>query len=264
MKKIIYVMSLSHSGSTLVDLTLSRHPRVTGLGEVAAVLHNREQTREGTEYDCSCGATMRSCPVWANLEGSTTIEPPSGDLDKYRALANLPALAKSEALVDSSKSLRHLERLCSLEQSGDIELFTIFLVRDARGWTKSVSGRHRNSGKRRRSYLYYLLRWYRHNRRIERFLTEQRIHYLSVGYEAFCFDTESTLTRILEFVGLPAIEFGSDRPPDSHIAYGNRMKLDSQKRRSIIYDGAWLKDRWLNLLFLLIPGLFRWNKRHAY
>lgn len=264
MKKIIYVMSLSHSGSTLVDLTLSRHPRVTGLGEIEAVLRNREQTHEGTEYDCSCGATMSSCPVWAQLEAASEFTPPIGNLDKYRALTDLPALMESEALVDSSKSLRHLERLRNLEQSGDIELFTIFLVRDARGWTTSVARRHRKRGKRRRSHLYYLLRWYRHNRRIERFLTHRQMRFLPVGYEAFCFDTEATVTRILEFAGIAPVEFDFDRPPDSHIAYGNRMKLNFQKRRSIIYDGAWLTDRWLSVVFLLMPRLFLWNKRHVY
>ncbi|MEJ2382277.1 MAG: sulfotransferase [Gammaproteobacteria bacterium] len=264
MKKIIYVMSLSHSGSTLVDLTLSRHPRVTGLGEIEGVLRKRQRTQEGTELDCSCGTTMNSCPVWTQLEASLNLARPTRTLEKYRALANLPALAESEALVDSSKSLRHLERLCNLERSGDIKLFTIFLVRDARGWAKSVSRRHRKRAKRRRSNLYYLLRWYRHNRRIERFLTRRQIRFLPVGYEAFCFDTETTVARILDFAGIAPAEVDFDRPPNSHIAYGNRMKLNPQKRRSIIYDGAWLTDHWLNLVFLLIPRVFRWNKRHVY
>jgi len=72
-KKIIYILSLGHSGSTLLDLLLSYHDKVIGLGEVYSVIGDKDSNLEQTEDICSCGKQMSKCPVWSysiNKEGA--------------------------------------------------------------------------------------------------------------------------------------------------------------------------------------------------
>jgi len=62
MKQLIYILSASHSGSTLLALLLGTHPRMVTAGELKAT-HLGDLTR----YRCSCGEPIRQCPFWRQV-----------------------------------------------------------------------------------------------------------------------------------------------------------------------------------------------------
>lgn len=43
MKSVIYILSLSYSGSTAFSYLLSTHPKAVALGEINAVIRNKKQ-----------------------------------------------------------------------------------------------------------------------------------------------------------------------------------------------------------------------------
>jgi len=55
----VFIASLGHSGSTLLDLMLGSHPRLVSLGEVHATI-----ARAGEPQNpCTCGKPAEGCAV---------------------------------------------------------------------------------------------------------------------------------------------------------------------------------------------------------
>lgn len=62
MRKLVYVLSPGHSGSTLLGLLIGAHPQVATVGEVKVVpasFHNAET--------CACGTPMTQCAFWMRV-----------------------------------------------------------------------------------------------------------------------------------------------------------------------------------------------------
>ena len=64
-QKIIYVLGLGHSGSTVLDMLLATAGKAVGLGQVWRVL--REDFATSKERVCSCGETALNCPLWGSV-----------------------------------------------------------------------------------------------------------------------------------------------------------------------------------------------------
>ena len=64
---MIYISSLSHSGSTLLDMTLGGHPRFIGLGEIAEAVREDRDEEFYSEERCSCGERMTECDFWQDV-----------------------------------------------------------------------------------------------------------------------------------------------------------------------------------------------------
>jgi hypothetical protein len=62
MIRLIYILSASHSGSTLLAMLLGAHPEVTTVGELKAT-----NLGDVDRYRCSCGAFVRQCPFWQSV-----------------------------------------------------------------------------------------------------------------------------------------------------------------------------------------------------
>lgn len=84
--KIIYITSLSRSGSTILDMILGAHANGVGLGEVTRVLGMREEQLEKSLDGrvCSCGATARECKVWGPYLGWLSKNLDQERAEKYR------------------------------------------------------------------------------------------------------------------------------------------------------------------------------------
>lgn len=63
---VAYVLAASHSGSTLLAMLLSSHPDICTTGELKATSFGNPE-----RYRCSCGAPIRQCPFWAEVERGT-------------------------------------------------------------------------------------------------------------------------------------------------------------------------------------------------
>lgn len=61
---LVYLMSHSFSGSTLLTLILNAHPRVATVGEMAIAPKSPGPLEE---YPCSCGRLIRACPFWLTV-----------------------------------------------------------------------------------------------------------------------------------------------------------------------------------------------------
>lgn len=60
MVRYIYICSAGHSGSTLLDLLIGSHPRITSLGEISHLSKNI-----ALNTPCSCGSPVRACQFWS-------------------------------------------------------------------------------------------------------------------------------------------------------------------------------------------------------
>jgi len=62
MIKCIYICSANFSGSTLLDLLIGSHTRVTSLGEICNLPRSL-----ALNTPCTCGQPVKSCSVWNNV-----------------------------------------------------------------------------------------------------------------------------------------------------------------------------------------------------
>ena len=58
----VYICSSGHSGSTLLDLLLGSHSKISSLGEVIQLPKNLS-----LNTICTCGEPVRSCPFWKKV-----------------------------------------------------------------------------------------------------------------------------------------------------------------------------------------------------
>lgn len=58
--RVVYVIGVGRSGSTLLDITLGNHPRVESVGEIKHLVRG-SWSRDGF---CACGERVRSCSFW--------------------------------------------------------------------------------------------------------------------------------------------------------------------------------------------------------
>lgn len=62
MKRFVYIISPSYSGSTLLTILLARHREIATIGELKATAMG-----DLDQYTCSCGVGIRNCPFFTEL-----------------------------------------------------------------------------------------------------------------------------------------------------------------------------------------------------
>ena len=70
--KVIYIISLGHSGSTLIDCILGTHPTFHSSGELRYLNWQLERTKNSlatlkTQNICTCGNDFRNCNFWSKV-----------------------------------------------------------------------------------------------------------------------------------------------------------------------------------------------------
>lgn len=261
--KIIYIASLSHSGSTLLDLLLGSNPRVISLGEIYYSLTAFDRPQPA----CLCGAEVPECPVWGPAKRAHDRSPGMPYAESYRIVMDaVDALyGEDRVIVDSSKYRRGLRSLLELYPDRTCALY---LVRDVRSWIASQQSRTDLAGwarLRKRFYARLGLKWFRNNRRLKLALDAQDVRYRQVGYEDLCFNPEARLGEICEFVGVPY----SDRmlrPANAlgHVLRANPRLVDREAFSAIRYDDRWLRSRKFALYQWMLLPVLRWNADNVY
>src|SRR5678815_2466696 len=133
-RPLLFLASLGHSGSTLLELLLGAHPRVVGLGEAVGTLEEAELNLP----ECTCGAPATECPVWGP---TITRQRSRSKLSLREAHAQLIArvteiYGPDFLPVDASKHLHALERVHEW-RDGDVRV--IFLLKDVRSFIASAA-----------------------------------------------------------------------------------------------------------------------------
>ena len=144
--KVVFIASLSHSGSTLLDVMLNAHPKVASVGELKQLVRFAQLDKTKNQLQCTCGApSILNCGFWSDV--STLTEATIGrtigqlnvedyedvkgfDRDNAALFQAIAAVSGKRFVVDSSK---HVTRLSLLIENPALDVFPVFLIRDPKG-----------------------------------------------------------------------------------------------------------------------------------
>jgi hypothetical protein len=241
---------MGRSGSTLLEMLLSTSPSVYGVGELFD--YNHAQSNNGL---CSCSQRRADCPVWGdvakrelkivnrvNRETYVNIltfllnpfrkrlrfKNTSEDLEFFQEIRKAAQLEDNTYIVDSSKEVG---RLIELSQSTGVDLYNVFLVRDARGVAHSTSKNIKRPGK---NYFMAIFRWIVMNGLISASIRKLKIRSIRVSYDRFCLDPATVIKELEAFLGIaiPDDYIQTIQGMDYHSIRGNRLRL-AQNRKGI-------------------------------
>ncbi len=269
-KKLIFIASLRHSGSTLLDLILGGHPRFIGIGEVMRVVKpGGVQQTEQRGSICSCGKEIYECVLWSEVASRLRDWDNPNLAERYNVMLNVfeQTFGPDAIPVDSSKYLYNLEELQSLE----LEMKVLHIMKDVRSFTVSQidNFRRKTKGARRQfdiksSPIYLFWWWYSQNRKMQRFFAERKMNVLQIGYEELCLEPQPVIHKLCEFLEV-AVEPSmlTLKNSQSHVMRGNRMRTQKEKAE-ISYDHRWFfRNEWLLPAFLF-RNIMRFNAQEVY
>src|SRR5690606_35762035 len=70
--KVVYIVSMAHSGSTLADCILGTHPDFIASGELRYLSWQlyrtmHEEPSVSAQNNCTCGKSFRECSYWSQV-----------------------------------------------------------------------------------------------------------------------------------------------------------------------------------------------------
>lgn len=227
--KLIYIVSASHSGSTLLDLMLSHHAHIQGVGEV---MHLKQWLDK--DLLCSCNQPLSHCHFWQQvLNGASNCQYslplagtirspmgnsspiqhfwPSGRLYEYgqcchRLFSRVQQVSGKPYILDSSKALGRLKALLNFPE---LDVRIIHLVRDVRSVCASAAKSHRRPSFADAVYTQPIpvsvsaLKWLSANVSLEMMATSKGLTYKKVFYEDLVRDPQNIMKSLCCFLELP-------------------------------------------------------------
>ena len=198
--KVIYLVGMGRSGSTLLDILLDAHSSIRALGGIRRLAHYARK------HPCPCGApSFRECGFWDDVDrrlqarNGRTLE--SADVHArddatFRAenLAVFESAAQAagvDFVTDNSKSVVRLKRLMD---APEIEVIPVHVLRDARGRAQSI--------RKRKGQRYIPTLTYSH-RSLRLYALLRNTPHIVVNYERLAADPEGQLRKLMERIGLP-------------------------------------------------------------
>lgn len=258
---IVYVLGSGHSGSTIFQYLLCSQGAVLGLGEVRHMAAGKGWS--DTADDCSCGLEAASCPVWKQLEPKEE----GRSREWYARLATQVSerFPDKTHWVDTSKTTDGIQPWLDLLSEGLIaSVRVIYLVRDVRGWTLSYTSAQKRKGQTGRTLLLSIDAWRRQQQHFRSFLQDRdsAFQHCVVSYESLIFQNRLQSARLSEFLGFAQDERIPGVPLDTatvHDVFGNRVRIDTEKRSTLNYDDRWQYRYGVNLLALCHYPAWRLN-----
>jgi hypothetical protein len=261
--RLIYVYSSGHSGSTLLDLLLSGHPQIQGLGEVAKFERFRAAGQPDGRLTVEQTAFWRE--VAAGVEAATG--PPArrragGGRRSVAAISAGELRGRVEAMTavyacaarlsgrpyvtDTSKRPRRLHMLL---RARACDVRVVHLVRDGRAVVNSYV-------RKGQPFLPSFGRW---ARRSLAGLSLPRAHpevpWLRVRYEDLAARPAETLGRVCRFLQVPVESQMLELRRHSYLGLGgNRMRRQEQPQ--IVLDEHWKSEfpRLYRIAFAVLGG----------
>lgn len=267
MRTVIFINSLSHSGSTLLDIVLGGHSKLVGLGEIGSVLRiSPEQISRTRNSTCSCGKCVNECSFWGGVLPELFKHKEISFDDKYRIVLNRfwEKYDDDCILVDSSKNSPYLQILLN---NPNIQVKVIHLIKDVRAYTISQIDNLKRKNKKIGflPQLSLFLKWHKNNNKIIKFLKKKDIEHITIGYEHLCLQTENVIENLCNFMNITSEkEMISLSNSNSHVIRGNRMRHQPDKRKKIIYDHRWFqRNEWM-IGAILFPYIMKFNDKFVY
>jgi len=274
--KLLYIVGLEHSGTTLTDKLLGSFPNCVGLGEVASFFspqHMRLYLQRWQGKDdvrrCSCGKDWAQCEFWCELNGLCGEQSDATIIEKYRALLRRVARLYGDdaVVVDSSKSLSTLQILVEAADELGLrksDIVVVFAIKDVRSFVASMI---RKSGAKS-SWLAVVRAfnlWFGSNRQMLRLLRASGLSVVVSLYEALCRDPQGELARHLRRLGVGVAEEHDSAElvrSRSHIAMGNK-NFSMRNSDRVRYDDRWFYDDTVLWVYLLHWRARAFNRRIA-
>lgn len=236
-------------------MALGAHPNMTGLGEIYAVIKNRNHKNLFENSTCSCGKKGAECPFWKQVreiaESNKSVE------IKYLQTLSVfyETFGEETILIDSSKnSYNYLKKLDT-----EYDLQIVYLTRDFRSWSYS-----RFIANKKPIFL-QMIRWYLENKKLLSVLKKYNINYLPIGYEELALFPELTLGKISDYAGIPFSEkMLIPNNTKSHIITGNIARVDKMKKAGFYYDPKWLMSFRMNLISWIFSFFHKLNNKLVY
>ena len=236
--RIIYLLGLGHSGTTLLGRLLNAHSAVVATGgtkNIPLFVSGRKT--------CTCGAeSPEQCVYWSRVDqalghrGLSLSDLDFGyedqnrlDMSKLRGyFESVLEASGAEVIVDTSRRRTYFSKL---EQVPGVELVPVHIFKDPRA--QYSSNKRKGIGLLRSVWNYNL-----RGRRVRGMEPSGRA-VLHVSYEELCRNPRAELARIMEAAGLEFEEqqvnaFGEQ---ETHILGGNRQRKD--KSSNIRLDESW-------------------------
>lgn len=197
--KVIYIVGMGRSGSTLLDILLDTHSQIRALGGVRRLAHYARNHR------CACGAeSFWKCEFWSQVNAQlqskigrdlTTLDVHARNDEVFRRenrtlFEVVSEVAGTPFVTDNSKSVSRLRRLMA---APDIDVIPIHVLRDARGRAQSLRKRKRQNYIPTFTYSHRSVRLY--------YLLRNRPH-IVVNYERLATDPTGQLTKLMDRLGL--------------------------------------------------------------
>ena len=259
--RIAYILSLPHSGSTILAHNLSKYHPVVNLGEAGYGMR-RLATRAADQCPCACGKSARDCEFWGGLDFALMPTGETQDRLDYGRLSNRfrSVFGEDAILLDANKTSEPISYFCEMP---DCEVFAIHLVRDFRGACVSEAIRKKKKHAGRATWFtatQAAFQWMRKNLGISRLLDSLPLAGRKcMSYEALCNNPQKTLLETGVWLGA-AMEAGVAK---DHALIGNTLEF-SAGSREIIYDNRWKNSRSFYPALLLFPILPLLNRRWVY
>lgn len=253
-KKIIYIAGVGHSGSTILDMSLSCAENVIGLGEVKTLLDAKTIESHLKSY-CSCGKPASDCEFWKDFKdeynGSLSIN------ENYDGLIHLfnKKFGEQVAILDSSKN--SYSYLSYLDKKHDLKV--ILLTRDFRSW---IYSRRKTANT---NMLKNAFHWIALNIKIRKDLKKMGIKPIVVGYEELALYPEHILKLLCEKLEISYSDAMLNiEKTKSHIISGNIARMDKEKNKKFIYDARWLLSSKIQFLSVFLFFIHKFNKNQVY
>ena len=272
-RKLIYIMSPSFSGSTLLTSLLARHNDIATVGELKA-----SALGDIDKYYCSCGSRLVECEFWSSVKNDVKTNAPDFEFGafgthfrepkKYIYDRVLRATCRGawfevarNAAINNVPGLRSyfddvLERNCILMESvcgilnrpvfldgskdpnrllylAHSERFDVVAIALYRDGRGVCNSMIKHDGLSLESAA---ILWHRKIREMQNVIQILGVNkVLPIQYEELCEDVDLVQARIIEFAGLPR-QLGSGTPIDMHIL-GNAMRVKNSQE--IRLDEKW-------------------------
>ncbi len=232
---VIYIDSVGHSGSTLLNLLIGGHPQVFSVGDFQ--LDNPKTMQR----PCLCGATpFYTCPVWSSVD--QILKDSAGlslqnvglnvsDRDEFRQhnlsiFKTIQDVTSRKYILESSKDIARCLRLA--KEPDLFRVYPIFLKRYLPGVAASYKKKKRNLWD---IYFHYNVRCFYHYK-------YRQFAACLVEYEDLCQAPVEIMRQIMRSTGLDFFDSQLKWDPlTRHNIGGNHMRLN--RNNDIVPDNTW-------------------------
>jgi len=246
--RIVYILGLAHTGTTIIDRILSCYPGVIGLGEVEHIFKKIDR-RTIHKLNCPCGATSTECPFWGHL----TAKRYGSTAEFLMDVVNTARSQGYSTIIDSSKSVGTSTQYSQMAGRGEIsDLSVLRIVRDPRGWVHSMMRREKIPPTDHATLRGLFYRWLLSSIKLDTKVQRKSDRLIYVWYDKLILAREED--RLADLVGLPPAPNDeiSLHTANQHAIAGNKFAF-SKKREKLTYDTRWLESPLIEDIYASLP-----------